>query len=120
MSGSPSPVETAAWPSLPLDSWRDTRDTLHRWTQLVGKTRLAPASPESHWWHIAFYLTPRGLTTSPMPYGSARSPPTSTSSTTDCTSAPARAPPAASRSSPAFGIDRSSNAYDTVTFFAIP
>jgi Family of unknown function (DUF5996) len=69
MSRSPSSVETAAWPSLPLDSWRDTRDTLHMWTQIVGKTRLALAPPENHWWHVALYLTPRGLTTSPMPYG---------------------------------------------------
>ncbi|HJR36208.1 MAG TPA: DUF5996 family protein [Gemmatimonadales bacterium] len=69
MLRSPSPAETAAWPSLPLDSWRDTLDTLHMWTQIVGKTRLALAPPENHWWHIAFYLTPRGLTTSPMPYG---------------------------------------------------
>jgi Family of unknown function (DUF5996) len=60
---------SAAWPSLPLDSWRDTHDTLHMWTQIVGKTRLALAPPENHWWHVAFYLTPRGLTTSPMPSG---------------------------------------------------
>ena len=69
MSPSPSPVAAAAWPSLPLDSWRDTRDTLHMWTQIVGKTRLALAPPENHWWQVALYLTPRGLTTSPMPYG---------------------------------------------------
>ena len=69
MLRSPSPVEAAAWPSLPLDSWRDTRDTLHMWTQIVGKTRLALAPAENHWWHVALYLTSRGLTTSPMPYG---------------------------------------------------
>jgi hypothetical protein len=69
MSRSPSPVVAAAWPSLPLDSWQDTRDTLHMWTQIVGKTRLALAPPENHWWQVALYLTPRGLTTSPMPYG---------------------------------------------------
>ena len=57
-----------AWPALPLESWRDTFATLHMWTQIVGKTRLALAPPENHWWHIALYLTPRGLTTSPMPY----------------------------------------------------
>jgi hypothetical protein len=39
------------------------------WTQIVGKTRLALAPPENHWWQVALYLTPRGLTTSPMPYG---------------------------------------------------
>ena len=59
----------AAWPSLPLDEWRDTRDTLHMWLQIVGKTRLALAPPENHWWQVALYLTPRGLTTSPMPHG---------------------------------------------------
>src|SRR5262245_16994944 len=69
MSRNPSLVEAAAWPSLPLDSWQDTRDTLHMWTQIVGKTRLALAPPENHWWQVALYLTPRGLTTSPMPYG---------------------------------------------------
>jgi hypothetical protein len=39
------------------------------WTQIIGKTRLALAPPENHWWQVALYLTPRGLTTSPMPYG---------------------------------------------------
>jgi hypothetical protein len=39
------------------------------WTQIVGKTRLALAPAENHWWHVALYLTPRGLTTSPMPSG---------------------------------------------------
>ncbi len=57
------------WPELPLDEWRDTYATLHMWTQMVGKTRLGLASPENHWWHVALYLTARGLTTGPMPYG---------------------------------------------------
>ena len=69
MLRSPPSDEVAAWPSLPLDSWRDTRHTLHMWTQIVGKTRLALAPPENHWWHVALYLTPRGLTTSPIPCG---------------------------------------------------
>ena len=56
-------------PSLPLEPWRDTCATLHMWTQIVGKTRLALAPPENHWWHIAMYVTPRGLTTSAMPHG---------------------------------------------------
>jgi hypothetical protein len=56
-------------PALPLGSWRDTCVTLHMWTQIVGKTRLALAPPENHWWHIALYVTPRGLTTSAMPHG---------------------------------------------------
>ncbi|HEY3011766.1 MAG TPA: DUF5996 family protein [Gemmatimonadales bacterium] len=57
-----------AWPSLPL-AWVDTLDTLRRWVQMVGKTRLALAPPVNHWWHVTLYLTARGLTTSPMPYG---------------------------------------------------
>jgi hypothetical protein len=57
------------WPSLPLAEWQDTLDTLHRWVQMVGKTRLALAPPVNHWWHVALYLSSRGLTTSPMPHG---------------------------------------------------
>jgi hypothetical protein len=58
-----------AWPSLPLPEWQDTLATLHRWTQIVGKTRLVLAPPVNHWWHITLYVTPRGLSTSAMPYG---------------------------------------------------
>src|SRR5689334_16453310 len=60
---------SAAWPPLPLADWRDTYHTLHLWTQIVGKTRLALAPTENHWWHVALYVTPRGLTTSAIPYG---------------------------------------------------
>ena len=60
---------TDSWPPLPLASWRDTYTTLHMWTQIVGKTRLALAPKENHWWQVALYLTERGLTTSPMPSG---------------------------------------------------
>jgi Family of unknown function (DUF5996) len=52
-----------------LSAWRGTSDTLHMWTQIVGKTRLALAPMENHWWQVALYLTPRGLTTSPIPEG---------------------------------------------------
>src|SRR6478752_3805056 len=55
------------WPELALD-WQPTYATLHRWTQIVGKTRLGLAPFENHWWHSALYVTARGLTTSPMPY----------------------------------------------------
>lgn len=55
------------WPSLPLASWRDTYATLHMWTQVVGKTRLALAPMENHWWQCTLYVSERGLTTSPMP-----------------------------------------------------
>src|SRR6266851_8795274 len=59
--------DPALWPSLPLADWRDTHDTLHMWTQIVGKTRLALAPRQNHWWNVPLYLTARGLTTSAMP-----------------------------------------------------
>ena len=65
----PARPDVEAWPLLPLDGWRDTCDTLHLWTQIVGKTRLALAPAENHWWHVPLYLTSRGLSTSPMPVG---------------------------------------------------
>jgi hypothetical protein len=58
----------AAWPQLGLNDWADTLTTLHRWTQMVGKTRLALAPMQNHWWQVALYVTARGLGTSPMPY----------------------------------------------------
>lgn len=58
-----------AWPPLPLGQWKDTYATLHMWLQIVGKTRLALAPMENHWWQVSLYLTPRGLTTSPIPAG---------------------------------------------------
>src|SRR5712692_10279445 len=58
-----------AWPRLPLDEWDDTRTTLQLWTQMVGKTRLALAPMQNHWWQVTLYVTARGLGTSPMPYG---------------------------------------------------
>ncbi len=57
------------WPALSLDGWISTYETLHRWVQIVGKTRLGLAPFENHWWHCALYVTPAGLATSPMPYG---------------------------------------------------
>lgn len=57
------------WPSLPLAEWLPTYATVHRWAQIVGKTRLGLAPFENHWWHSALYVTTRGLSTSPMPYG---------------------------------------------------
>ena len=57
------------WPELPYAAWRDTRDTLHLWTQVVGKIRLARAPWLNHSWHVALYVTARGLTTSPIPDG---------------------------------------------------
>jgi hypothetical protein len=69
MSGLETSASTELWPSLPLEAWRDTYVTLHMWTQMVGKTRLALAPSQNHWWHVALYVTARGLTTGPMPYG---------------------------------------------------
>jgi hypothetical protein len=59
---------TASWPRLDLEEWAPTEATLHRWLQIIGKTRLALAPMQNHWWQIVLYLTARGLTTSPMPY----------------------------------------------------
>jgi hypothetical protein len=54
---------------LPLDSWKDTYATLHMWTQIVGKVRLALTPLVNHWWNVPLYVTARGLTTSLIPYG---------------------------------------------------
>ena len=56
------------WPSLPLSEWVDTKNTLHRWTQVVGKIRLALTPLVNHWWNVPLYVTGRGLTTSMIPY----------------------------------------------------
>ena len=56
------------WPELPYAAWKDTRDTLHLWTQAVGKIRLALTPWQNHSWHVALYVTVRGLTTSPIPW----------------------------------------------------
>lgn len=64
--GAPS---TVVWPPLPLDGWQDTYTALHLWTQMAGKTRLALAPMQNHWWHTALYVSSRGLGTSPIPFG---------------------------------------------------
>jgi Family of unknown function (DUF5996) len=56
------------WPALPWDQWKETATTLHMWTQIVGKTRLALTPRENHWWNVPLYVTPRGLSTSSIPY----------------------------------------------------
>ena len=56
------------WPALPLAEWRNTYRTLHMWTQIVGKVRMALSPPMNHWWHVALYVDSRGLTTGPIPY----------------------------------------------------
>jgi hypothetical protein len=57
------------WPSLPFGEWGETCATLHMWTQIVGKVRLAQAPHVNHWWQVPLYLSARGLTTSAVPYG---------------------------------------------------
>jgi len=56
------------WPELSYAAWKDTRDTLHLWTQIVGKVRLALTPWLNHSWHVPLYVTARGLTTSAIPY----------------------------------------------------
>ena len=65
-----NPTAGETWPSLPLDGWSDTYATLHLWTQIVGKMRLAKSPWTNHSWHVTLYVTPRGLTTGSIPYGS--------------------------------------------------
>jgi len=63
------PLRSAeAWPRLPLAEWQPTYETLHRWLQIIGKTRLALAPMQNHWWQTPLYVTARGLGTSPIPY----------------------------------------------------
>jgi hypothetical protein len=57
-----------SWPALPYEAWRDTCETLHMWTQIVGKVRMELSPFVNHWWHVTLYVTPRGLTTSSIPY----------------------------------------------------
>jgi hypothetical protein len=58
----------ATWPALPLASWADTAATLHMWTQIVGKIRLALMPRLNHWWQVPLYVSAHGLTTSAIPF----------------------------------------------------
>jgi hypothetical protein len=60
---------TDSWPELPLAAWQDTYTTLHMWTQVVGKVRLALSPLVNHWWEVPLYVNARGLTSSAIPYG---------------------------------------------------
>lgn len=62
------PAHDPEWPPLPLAEWEPTRATLHMWTQMAGKVRLALAPRVNHWWSVVLYVNSRGLTTSAMPY----------------------------------------------------
>ena len=57
------------FPPLPLEHWEDSKETLHRYAQVVGKIRVRYTPSMNHWWHVTLYVSPRGLTTSPIPYG---------------------------------------------------
>ena len=57
------------WPPLPFADWESTCDTLHMWMQIVGKTRKTLTPLVNHWWNVTLYVTPRGLTTSTIPFG---------------------------------------------------
>ena len=67
MSSSATIPET--WPALPLKRWRETQETLHLWTQIAGKIKLALTPFLNEWWNVAFAVAPRGLTTGAMPAG---------------------------------------------------
>ncbi|MBV9199741.1 MAG: hypothetical protein JOY83_08435 [Alphaproteobacteria bacterium] len=66
--GDSRPGDGGNWPALPFDAWSDTCATLHLWTQIIGKIRLAKAPMMNHWWQVPQYVTCRGLTTSPIPH----------------------------------------------------
>lgn len=59
----------SGWPALRVDDWEPTRRSLHMWTQIVGKVRLAHAPMVNHWWQVPLYVSPRGLSTSAIPVG---------------------------------------------------
>lgn len=62
-------IQNEHWPNLSLDQWQDTYETLHLWSQIVGKIRLSQMPWINHSWHVPLYVTARGLTTSLIPYG---------------------------------------------------
>src|SRR5271163_1391010 len=61
-------MSAAAWPPLPYSAWQPTCETLHLWTQIVGKIRLSLTPWLNHSWHVPLYVTARGLSTSVIPY----------------------------------------------------
>ena len=65
----------AGWPALDYDEWKDSCATVHLWTQIVGKIRLAHMPLVNHWWQVPLYVTARGLTTSAMPREYTSNPP---------------------------------------------
>ena len=57
------------FPALPFLEWESTKETLHRYAQIVGKVRLGCSAPLNHWWNVTLYISSRGLRTGPNPYG---------------------------------------------------
>jgi hypothetical protein len=57
------------WPPLPYHDWQPTKETLHRYAQILGKVRMSLVPFRNHWWHVTLYVSTRGVTTGPMPYG---------------------------------------------------
>ena len=68
MNASITRADRDLWPELPLESWQDTYRTLHMWSQIVGKVRLALSPKTNHWWEVPLYVNAVGLTTSAIPY----------------------------------------------------
>lgn len=69
MNASVARADREPWPELPLAAWQDTCQTLHMWSQIVGKVRLALSPKTNHWWGVTLYVNSAGLTTSAIPYG---------------------------------------------------
>lgn len=65
-------MDSIRWPELPYADWRATKETVHRYAQIVGKIRMALMPPQNHWWHVTLRVSALGLTTGPMPYGGDR------------------------------------------------
>jgi len=62
-------VPATAWPPLPYREWEPTKQTLHRYVQMVGKLRMSLVPFRNHWWHATLFVSARGISTGPMPYG---------------------------------------------------
>jgi hypothetical protein len=63
-------VQNTLFPPLPIEEWEETKNTVHLYSQIVGKIRLGLFPKKNHWWHVTFYVSPRGFTTGAIPYGS--------------------------------------------------
>ena len=87
----PPPSDAAHWPELPFAAWKDNYETLHLWTQVIGKVRLALTPWLNHSWHVTLLVTARGLGTPPIAANGRAAPSSSILSTTCCGFAPATA-----------------------------